>query len=839
MLRKIPRTLSGIVILVCFICLQLRYDSKQNQPIECIDTYLNCDSIYNLDSTYSNYRSNLLFAKWQIRKGENDIALLVLDSLQILTEQNKDTKLYQDIMFYKFLALQSDYELTLEELEDELDLDLSPVHNVNLLLLKSRLLRSQEEVDYSFACSLYAEQLRHQLSSENQDEVYFLPWAIHSVNLIRENVDTIISKHYLKKTLSNCENNSPGCRWIRTLLLTLSESLSELQIRRIKKKVSPGNQYSPSTDERINVHLNSLTTDNHYAIKNFLIDIDTSVSLGEELNFYNTTYLIDAYLETGNLAEAEIWINKLLELKFPKEFLKRYVIFREQKLFHQQYLNSKDRSKLMELMSCSTELISGYDKDGTKILNEHYADAIYLANNIFLETLYILNDINGINQSNLLNHLSSIKRLYNKVSDSRSVLGNRQPDDQTLQKINHLKHQIEIKELEVERYRGVDYSDLSVFEDLYLLHEELYNLKINLPESENLINQQGGTQLALSSINDSTQIIDYIQTDSSIFVSRITHDNIDLQKLDMRRILVAISDKKSTLLKKTEELELNYLDSVFMKIILEDYPKVIFVPDGDLFDFPIEVLKDKLGNVLLHNHNISYASQISEAINKSLTKDNPSFFACSYSNEATKNDSRIRTYPELTYGQSEVEAISKFYNISELYSGYKLTEENIFNATNNDIVHISSHSSSSTDNPLANYILVRDGDGQGRPIYGFTLKTKEWDSDLVILSSCESGTGAIKPGAGIFSLSRDFLQAGTKSVVKSLWKVNEKSTSDLMVLFHKNLSSGKSVSQALRFAKLELQSIDEYSHPYYWAGFVLEGKPDLIFSNTSSSEENF
>jgi CHAT domain-containing protein len=99
----------------------------------------------------------------------------------------------------------------------------------------------------------------------------------------------------------------------------------------------------------------------------------------------------------------------------------------------------------------------------------------------------------------------------------------------------------------------------------------------------------------------------------------------------------------------------------------------------------------------------------------------------------------------------------------------------------------------------------------------------------VVLSSCETGLGAVKPGAGIFSLSRDLMQAGAKTIVKSLWKVNEKSTLKLMTLFHNNLSSGQSVAEALRNAKLELKTMPEFAHPFYWSGFVLEGNSDLVF----------
>ena len=99
--------------------------------------------------------------------------------------------------------------------------------------------------------------------------------------------------------------------------------------------------------------------------------------------------------------------------------------------------------------------------------------------------------------------------------------------------------------------------------------------------------------------------------------------------------------------------------------------------------------------------------------------------------------------------------------------------------------------------------------------------------NLVILSSCESGKGAVKNGAGVFSLSRDFLQAGAQTVIKSLWAVNETSTKELMIDFHKNFTSGHSASMALTLAKRNLKQNPKYAHAYYWAGFVLEGNPNI------------
>lgn len=98
-------------------------------------------------------------------------------------------------------------------------------------------------------------------------------------------------------------------------------------------------------------------------------------------------------------------------------------------------------------------------------------------------------------------------------------------------------------------------------------------------------------------------------------------------------------------------------------------------------------------------------------------------------------------------------------------------------------------------------------------------------ADLVVLSACQSGMGRVISGEGLIGMTRAFLYAGAGSIVVSLWKVDDESTSDLMVSFYRHLRDGGDKSEALRRAKLELIDRSPYSHPYFWAAFILVGRP--------------
>jgi CHAT domain-containing protein len=99
------------------------------------------------------------------------------------------------------------------------------------------------------------------------------------------------------------------------------------------------------------------------------------------------------------------------------------------------------------------------------------------------------------------------------------------------------------------------------------------------------------------------------------------------------------------------------------------------------------------------------------------------------------------------------------------------------------------------------------------------------DADLVVLSACRSGAGELLRGEGIVGLTRAFLHAGARSVVMTLWDVNDRSTVDLMQSFYQGLKAGATPGAALRQAKLEFIRSDRPARhePYQWAPFVLVG----------------
>jgi len=119
--------------------------------------------------------------------------------------------------------------------------------------------------------------------------------------------------------------------------------------------------------------------------------------------------------------------------------------------------------------------------------------------------------------------------------------------------------------------------------------------------------------------------------------------------------------------------------------------------------------------------------------------------------------------------------------------------------------------------------LLSNVNEQDNILFGGQIKELDLNTELIVLSACETGTGRIFYSEGVNSLAGSFAIAQVPNVISSLWKVADKSTSMLMVEFYKNLheSHFDSYSISLHNAKLLMIKSKGYSNPFFWAPFII------------------
>ncbi len=249
------------------------------------------------------------------------------------------------------------------------------------------------------------------------------------------------------------------------------------------------------------------------------------------------------------------------------------------------------------------------------------------------------------------------------------------------------------------------------------------------------------------------------------------------------------------------------------KFLIEDF-SISYAPSVSVYLMQKEKLSDPKGELLLVGDPQISNSDFALSYRGSLLSDQ---------NFSTRN---IKLFP-LKYSRDEIQKIKSMYAGTTVLLASDASEK-IFieNVGEKSVIHLSTHSFVHNNQP---FIILSQT--EGRESDGFLemgeILNLQLNSELVVLSSCKSGLGSIDATEGIIGMQKSFFEAGAKSIVVSLWDVNDKYTSLFMQSFYGFLGEGYDKAEALRKAKLFFK--ENYSaNPYYWAAFVLSGDNSTI-----------
>ena len=173
---------------------------------------------------------------------------------------------------------------------------------------------------------------------------------------------------------------------------------------------------------------------------------------------------------------------------------------------------------------------------------------------------------------------------------------------------------------------------------------------------------------------------------------------------------------------------------------------------------------------------------------------------------------------------------------ADLLVGPSATEAAFKTASLNEyrVIHLAVHGfADSTFPDRAALVLLSDpAVGEDGFLQASEIAQLRFEADLVVLSACETAVGSLQGQDGIANLSRAFLMAGARSVISTLWEIDDSSSLFLMKRFYAHLGMNQSGASALTAAKRDmLRTLGPKALPYQWAGFMIEGAGGLPASS--------
>ena len=364
-----------------------------------------------------------------------------------------------------------------------------------------------------------------------------------------------------------------------------------------------------------------------------------------------------------------------------------------------------------------------------------------------------------------------------------------------------------------------------------------------------------------------TNYLNYVVADSVIYIfiiNRKHHQmltvNIDGHFIEEIKAFISLlsapSESGNARSQFNDYQEIGYsLYSILVEPVRKYFisDNLLISPDNILSYIPFETLitSHYSGNDLLYrklqylmnDYNISYAYSVTlmkEIVErKRIDRQNLVAFAPVYPNPVYLDSILLNRKDEggilydLPYARQEAEYVSGITG-GALFLNDKASESAFkSHAGNYEIIHLAMHTFLNDQYPMNSAMIFSQPDDKQEDgllhtfeVYGMPLNAR-----MVVLSSCNTGTGKLSSGEGILSLARGFLYSGSRSVVMAMWNIEDKSGTDIMKVFYSNLLKGMSKSKALMRARTEyLKKASQLkSHPYFWSTLVIYGENSPLF----------
>ena len=494
----------------------------------------------------------------------------------------------------------------------------------------------------------------------------------------------------------------------------------------------------------------------------------------------------------------------------------------------------------------NSKLNTAYPLQNTKIIQhsqnrnrtEAYIDLLFALHKTTKDTKYIVKAFEAAENSKA--------PFVNESLLSKQILS-KYKNDSLVKKNTILTSQLALYETNILKERQKESNaDITQIQKWIKLHS---NKSIALKELTKVLQEKYpnllSTQQSISIVKlqkklkqDNSTLIEYFFGQKTIYQFKIDTNSIAIKKIsDTEHFKNSIQnyidyfDKASMISNNIKKFSENSFD-LYNTLNIPNSKSIVIIPDGLLNFIPFETLLSKKSNTLsfqkmpflLQSSIISYEISASKYLQSSVRD---------------RDKSILGVFPIFENTDQELPfSLEEQQYIQEKFKGVFLEKEEatymhfLQELDKHTILHLSTHAEAGSFSRPAS-IQFRHQNILVSQLYGLQL-----EADLVVLSACETGIGALAKGEGPLSVGRGFQYAGVQNVLFSLWRVNDKTTALLMKDFYQNIHHSYPYTHALHQAKLKYLASKEISNiqksPYYWASFVYYGNYEPLKESTSN-----
>ncbi len=359
-----------------------------------------------------------------------------------------------------------------------------------------------------------------------------------------------------------------------------------------------------------------------------------------------------------------------------------------------------------------------------------------------------------------------------------------------------------------------------------------------------------------NSLSPNQMMLEYVLAEPQSYCLAITNDFARIVPLtsrgDIDKLVSAYLKTLKT--KGTSKQEGARLYAVLLKGIPEASTKVrlIVVPDGPLHLLPFDALVDTAGHYMVSSHTITYAPSattlyLMHSIPPRETAQRALLGVGGVPYDQTPELNKLATLRGYTSGAltnlpaSKDEVLAAQAAIGNgsdtLLIGPGATKSAFEHGVDQyAIIHLAVHGFANVKHPdLAALILLSDQQsGDDGILEASEIVHLRTNADLVVLSACDTAVGSLQGEEGVANLSLAFMLAGSKTVISTLWTIDDTPALYLMKRFYAHLAAKEPVAYALTAAKRDMiKTYGAQAIPYYWASFRLDGAGDYSISVSS------